>query len=92
MLTPDVLTAHTAPARSLASAGPALTWQERRQAALDARTLRSHGVDPLDHIDEKALGERIRAAGAIGILVTHSREAAATADRILQLTPDGLQE
>ncbi len=38
------------------------------------------------------LGERIRAAGAIGILVTHSREAAATADRILQLTPDGLQE
>ena len=38
------------------------------------------------------LGEHIRAAGAIGILVTHSREAAATADRILQLTPDGLQE
>lgn len=54
-------TAHTAPARSLASAGAALTWQERRQAALDARTLRSHGVDPLDHIDEKALGERIQA-------------------------------
>jgi putative ABC transport system ATP-binding protein len=38
------------------------------------------------------LGERIRALGAIGILVTHSREAAATADRILHLTPDGLQE
>ena len=38
------------------------------------------------------LGERIRAAGAIGILVTHSREAAATADRILQLSPDGLSE
>ena len=38
------------------------------------------------------LGERIRALGAIGILVTHSREAAATADRILQLTPDGLSE
>ena len=37
------------------------------------------------------LGERIRAAGAIGILVTHSREAAATADRILRLTADGLQ-
>ena len=37
------------------------------------------------------LGERVRAAGAIGILVTHSREAAATADRILHLTPDGLQ-
>ena len=38
------------------------------------------------------LGERIRAVGAIGILVTHSREAAGTADRILHLTPDGLQE
>ena len=38
------------------------------------------------------LGERIRAVGAIGILVTHSREAAATADRILHLTPDGLSE
>jgi putative ABC transport system ATP-binding protein len=37
------------------------------------------------------LGERIRAAGAIGILVTHSREAAASADRILRLTADGLQ-
>ena len=36
------------------------------------------------------LAERIRQAGAIGILVTHSREAAATADRVLHLTGDGL--
>ncbi len=36
------------------------------------------------------LAERIRSAGAIGILVTHSQEAAATADRILHLTADGL--
>jgi len=36
------------------------------------------------------LGERIREAGAIGILVTHSQEAAATADRILHLTASGL--
>ena len=36
------------------------------------------------------LGERIRRAGAIGILVTHSLEAAAGADRILHLTSDGL--
>ncbi|MFT3850845.1 MAG: ABC transporter ATP-binding protein [Propionivibrio sp.] len=36
------------------------------------------------------LGERVRQAGAIGILVTHSLEAAATADRILHLTADGL--
>ncbi len=35
------------------------------------------------------LAERIRQAGAIGILVTHSRQAAATADRILQLGPEG---
>jgi putative ABC transport system ATP-binding protein len=36
------------------------------------------------------LGERIRGAGAIGILVTHSREAAAGADRVLHLTSEGL--
>ncbi len=36
------------------------------------------------------LGERIRQAGAIGILVTHSLEAAATADRVLHLTTEGL--
>lgn len=36
------------------------------------------------------LAERIRQAGAIGILVTHSHDAAATADRILHLTADGL--
>ncbi len=38
------------------------------------------------------LAERIRSAGAIGILVTHSLGAAATADRILRLTADGLRE
>ena len=37
------------------------------------------------------LGDRIRQAGAIGILVTHSQEAAATADRILHLTAEGLR-
>lgn len=37
------------------------------------------------------LAERIRAAGAIGILVTHSLEAAATADRTLHLTAEGLR-
>jgi putative ABC transport system ATP-binding protein len=36
------------------------------------------------------LCERIRDAGAIGILVTHSLEAAATANRILHLTSSGL--
>jgi putative ABC transport system ATP-binding protein len=36
------------------------------------------------------LAERIREAGAIGILVTHSHEAAATADRVLHLTASGL--
>ena len=50
-------------------------------------------LDPANAVRVLALlGERIRAVGAIGILVTHSREAAATADRILHLTPDGLQE
>ncbi len=37
------------------------------------------------------LAERIRQAGAIGILVTHSLAAAATADRVLRLTSKGLQ-
>ena len=37
------------------------------------------------------LAERIRQAGAIGILVTHSPAAAATADRVLRLTAGGLQ-
>ena len=37
------------------------------------------------------LAERIRQAGAIGILVTHSLEAAATADCVLRLTSNGLQ-
>lgn len=37
------------------------------------------------------LAERIRQAGAIGILVTHSPAAAATADRVLCLTAAGLQ-
>ncbi len=36
------------------------------------------------------LRERIKADGAAGILVTHSRSAAQTADRILQLTQSGL--
>lgn len=36
------------------------------------------------------LRERVRVAGAIGILVTHSHEAAATADRVLRLTGDAL--
>ncbi|MBI5659964.1 MAG: ABC transporter ATP-binding protein [Nitrosomonadales bacterium] len=38
------------------------------------------------------LAGRIRQAGAIGILVTHSQAAAATADRILHLTAEGLYE
>jgi putative ABC transport system ATP-binding protein len=36
------------------------------------------------------LAERIRQAGAIGILVTHSQAAAATAGRVLRLTAEGL--
>lgn len=36
------------------------------------------------------LAERIREAGAVGILVTHSQEGAATADRVLHLGASGL--
>lgn len=38
------------------------------------------------------LASSIRAAGAIGILVTHSHEAASTADRVLRLSVAGLSE
>ncbi|HSG23264.1 MAG TPA: ABC transporter ATP-binding protein [Azonexus sp.] len=38
------------------------------------------------------LAERVRQAGAIGILVTHSLAAAATADRVLHLASTGLHE
>ncbi len=38
------------------------------------------------------LAQRIREAGAMGILVTHSLEAAATADRVLRLSADGLHD
>jgi putative ABC transport system ATP-binding protein len=37
------------------------------------------------------LAERIRAAGAMGVLVTHSPAAAESADRVLHLTPEGLK-
>lgn len=37
------------------------------------------------------LAESIRAAGAMGILVTHSPQAAKSADRVLRLTPEGLR-
>ena len=40
----------------------------------------------------RLLRDRIKAGGAAGILVTHSRAAADTADRILLLTPGGLRE
>ena len=38
----------------------------------------------------RLLRDRVKAQGAAGILVTHSRAAAATADRVLMLTRDGL--
>ena len=48
-------------------------------------------LDPANGARVLALpANRIRGAGAIGILVTHSREAAATADRVLLLTAKGL--
>jgi putative ABC transport system ATP-binding protein len=38
------------------------------------------------------LREQVKANGAAGVLVTHSRVAAQTCDRVLLLTPDGLRE
>jgi len=39
----------------------------------------------------RLLRERIKGAAAMGILVTHSAAAAATADRVLLLTRDGIR-
>jgi putative ABC transport system ATP-binding protein len=38
------------------------------------------------------LREQVKGSGAAGILVTHSRAAASTADRVLVLGPDGLRD
>ncbi len=38
------------------------------------------------------LREAVKAAGAAGIIVTHSRAVATSADRALRLTADGLRE
>ncbi len=40
----------------------------------------------------RLLREQVKSNGAAGILVTHSRAAAATADRVLTLSRDGLRE
>jgi putative ABC transport system ATP-binding protein len=40
----------------------------------------------------RLLRDQVKAGHAAGILVTHSRAAAETADRILMLTRDGLRE
>jgi putative ABC transport system ATP-binding protein len=40
----------------------------------------------------RLLREQVKANGSAGILVTHSRAAAQTCDRVLQLTPAGLRD
>ena len=47
--------------------------------------------DTADHV-LALLREQIKERNAAGILVTHSRHAADTADRVLQLTPAGLRD
>lgn len=80
-----------------------LSGGELQRAAI-ARALVHHprlvlADEPTGNLDPESadqvlrlLRERIKANGAAGILVTHSRVAAQTADRILVLTPSGLRE
>lgn len=50
-------------------------------------------LDPVNGTKVLALlAQRIREAAAMGILVTHSLEAAATADRVFRLSAKGLQD
>lgn len=61
---------------------PKLVLADEPTGNLDPDT--AHGILQL-------IREEIKANGAMGILVTHSHTAAATADRVLQLTQTGLQ-
>lgn len=61
---------------------PALLLADEPSGNLDPRTAES----VLD-----ALVEQVRGHGAACLLVTHSPAAAARADRILELTPQGLR-
>jgi putative ABC transport system ATP-binding protein len=63
--------------------GPALILADEPTGNLDAESAAS--VMAL-------LRDQLKAQGATGILVTHSRAAAATADRVLALAADGLRE
>ena len=54
--------------------------------------------EPTGNLDVETAGQvlellrgQVKAGGAAGILVTHSRAAAATCDRVFQLTPAGLR-
>ena len=62
--------------------GPQLVLADEPTGNLDADT-----ATQVLHL----LREQIKSGGAAGILVTHSHAAAATCDRILQLTPAGLR-
>ena len=62
---------------------PALILADEPTGNLDAES--AAGVMAL-------LRDQLKAQGATGILVTHSRAAAATADRVLTLAADGLRE
>jgi putative ABC transport system ATP-binding protein len=55
--------------------------------------------EPTGNLDPETAGqvlellrEQVKGSGAAGILVTHSRAAARTADRVLALGPEGLRE
>ena len=66
--------------------------------ALVHRPLLALADEPTGNLDADTAGqilallrEQVKANGGVGILVTHSAAAAATADRVLTLTADGLR-
>src|SRR5438874_3646161 len=79
-----------------------LSGGELQRVAIARALVHSPGLvladEPTGNLDADSAGQvlrllrdQIKASGAAGILVTHSSVAAATADRVLLLTPDGLR-
>src|SRR5947207_3572761 len=80
-----------------------LSGGELQRVAIARALVHSPGLvladEPTGNLDADSAGQvlrllrdQIKASGAAGILVTQSRVAAASADRVLLLTPEGLRE
>jgi len=83
--------------RANSRVGNCSVWRSRVHSCTNRssslRTRPTGNLDP-DSADQvlALLRDQIKTRQAAGILVTHSRHAASSADRVLMLGPDGLRE